>query len=122
MERLVRNCKPVVVELVQEVELYRQEVEQRIAENALASGNPRIMVKSLAFLSAEFARSTRLIYRDLGMLGERPGGLGAFLSRFEYEMAKLRAFEANSSFVKKRKREPRLFWKEVKIPDNFLAT
>ena len=117
LERNMRRSKSATVSATRELETYRQEVEKQIADNALQKRNPKILVKAFSFLSAEISRSSRLVLKDLGFLRDLPGGPGAFIRKFEWEMAKLRA---NSSFSKKRKREPRLFWKEIEIPGNTL--
>lgn len=119
LEQEVRRSKSITIAVTKELEDYRLEVEQRIAENALRRGEPKILVRAYGFLSAETARTTKQMYRDLELLGERPEGLGAFLRKFEWEMAKLRA---NSSFSKNSHSGPPILWKRVEIPDNTPAT
>lgn len=119
MERDLRRSKSASVSATRELETYRQKVEQRISENALMSRNPKILLKAFGFLSAEISRTSKKIFMDLEFFKERPDGLGAFVRKFEWEMAALRA---NCSIQKKRKSERRFRWEYVEIPDNTLAT
>ena len=91
MERDMRRSKSATISATRKLESYRQEVEKRIADNALMKRDPRILVQAFGFLSAEISRTSRLILKDLGFAKDLPGGPGAFIRRFEWEMAVLRA-------------------------------
>ncbi len=119
MERDMRRSKSATVSATRELETYRQEVEKRIADNALMKRDPKILIKAFGFLSAELSRTSRSVLKDLGFAKDLPGGPGAFIRRFEWEMAVLRA---NTSIQKNRKSERRFRWEVVDIPDNNLAT
>lgn len=118
-ERDIRRSRSASVSANKELEAYRREVEKRIAENALRRGEPKILVKAFGFLSAEISRSTKKMFHDLEFFEEHPDGLGTFIRKFEWEMAKLRAY---SSFVKNTKSGPPIRWEKVEIPDNTPAT
>ena len=119
MERDLRRSNSASDSAMRNLETYRQEVEQRIAENALSIGEPLVLIRAFGFLSSEISRTSKKICQDLEFFKERPGGLGAFIRRFEWEMAKLRA---NSSNSKKRNSERRFRWEYVEISGNTLAT
>lgn len=119
MEREYRRSGVATLSAFRELEDYRLSVEQRIAENALRKGDPKVLVKAFGFLSTEISRTSKKIFMDLEFFKERPDGLGAFIRKFEWEMAVLRA---NSSSQKNRKSERRFRWEDVDIPDNNLAT
>ena len=119
MERDMRRSKRATVSATRELETYRLDVEKRIADNALMKRDPQILVRAFGFLSAEISRTSRTVLKDLGFAKDLPGGPGAFIRKFEWEMAKLRA---NSSISKKSQSEPPILWKKVEIPDNILAT
>lgn len=119
LEREVRQSHSASVSTTRELEEYRLAVEKRIADNALMKRDPNILVKAFGFLSAEFSRTSRTVLKDLGFAKDLPGGPGAFIRKFEWEMAK---FRANSSISKKRNSERRFRWEHVEIPDNTLAT
>ena len=119
MERDYCRSKSATVSATRELENYRLVVEQRISENALRKGDPIILLRAFEFLSSEISRTSKKYFQDLELFKEHPGGLGAFIRKFEWEMAKLRA---NSSFSKKSQSEPPILWKKVEIPDNILAT
>ena len=115
MERDMHRSKTATVSASRELETYRLDVEKRIADNALMKRDPKILVKAFGFLSAEISRTSRTILKDLGFPKDLPGGPGAFIRKFEWEMAK---FRANTSLSKKRNSERRFRWEHVEIPDN----
>lgn len=95
MERDMRRSKSATVSATRELETYRQEVEKQIASNALMKREPKVLIKVFGFLSAEISRTSRSVLKDLGFAKDLPGGPGAFIRKFEWRMAVLRA---NSSF------------------------
>ncbi len=99
-EREMRQSGLATVSATEELEAYRLKVEQRITENAFRKGEPKILVRAFGFLSAEISRTSKKIFHDLEFFKERPDGLGAFIRKFEWELAVLRA---NCSNQKKRK-------------------
>ena len=119
MERDMRRSKTATVSATRELETYRLDVKKRIADNVLMKRDPKILVKAFGFLSAEISRTSRTVLKDLGFPKDLPGGPGAFIRKFEWEMAK---FRANTSFSKKRRSERRFRWEHVEIPDDTLAT
>ena len=100
MERDLRRSKFATVSATRELENYRREVEKRIADNALMKRDPKVLVKVFDFLSAEISRTSRTVLKDLGFAKDLPGGPGAFLRKFEWKLAVLRA---NTSLHKIRK-------------------
>ena len=95
MEREMRRSKLATVSATRDLETYRQEVEKRIADNALMKRDPRVLIKVFGFLSAEISRTSRTVLKDLGFAKDLPGGPGAFIRKFEWELAVL---IANTSF------------------------
>ena len=99
LEREVRRSRNIKVTAIRELEAYRWMVEKRIADNVLEKQDPKILFRAFGFLSAEISRTSRTVLKDLGFEKDLPGGPGAFLRKFEWQMAVLRA---NTSFAKKR--------------------
>ena len=99
LEREMRRNEDITVSAIRELEEFRLKVEVRIVDNALVKQNPKILVRAFGFLSAEISRTTRTVLKDLGFEKDLPGGPGAFIRKFEWEMAVLRA---NTSILKKR--------------------
>lgn len=108
MERELRRSGSATISATEDLEAYRLEVESRIADNALSKRDPKILVKAFGFLSAEISRTRRTVLKDLGFAKDLPGGPGAFVRRFEWEMAVLRA---NTSFQENPKSEWPFRWK-----------
>ena len=99
LEREARRSGDVTISAIRELEAYRWMVEKRIADNVLEKQDPKILFRAFGFLSAEISRTSRTVLKDLGFEKDLPSGPGAFLRKFEWQMAVLKA---NTSFAKKR--------------------